>query len=359
MKKIGILVYDASLIGGAEKVAINLAYELSKIYSIHLISVFNKNNASIENKRIKKYVICNEITKSITKNLIGISQKLKKYLKENGIEVLIGITAGVNGIAILATANTNIKTIYCEHSNLENKSYGKKHELRQYFGAKKMNAIVTLTERDRNNFIKFYRISDSKVFSIPNWHTKTNNEECIYNINSKKIITVGRLEKVKGYDLLVKIAKAVRKKHKDWEWHIFGDGTLKHELEKSIEEEQLTDFLYLKGNVTDIIDRYNNYAMFVMTSYYEGLPLVLLEAQERLLPIIAFDCPTGPSEIIENNVNGFIVPCYDVNCMAEKICELIEHKEKRITFSKNSMKNLENFEKEKVLKKWINLIENI
>ena len=110
MKNIGVFIYDASLVGGAERVAKNLSEELSKHYVVHLISLFN--GIKQDEKSNQNYICCtiNEKTVSITKNLFMLSKKLKNYLIENNIEVLLAITAGVNTIAITATRGTKIKT---------------------------------------------------------------------------------------------------------------------------------------------------------------------------------------------------------------------------------------------------------
>lgn len=359
MKKIGMLVYDDSLTGGAENVTKGLANELSNRYEVHMISLFQEKNTNENVNFNYKHEIILKDTVSITKNILHISKLLKKYLISNKIDVLLSITAGVNTVAFMATRKLNIKTIYCEHSNLENKTYGKKHQLRQYIGAKYMDKIVTLTERDKGNFIKFFKIPQEKVVCIPNWFNYNANSTLQYKVNSKKIITAGRLEKVKGYDLLVKVAKIVKERHNDWTWDIYGEGKYREQIQKEIIDNSLDDFLELKGNVKNMSDLYNEYALFVMTSYYEGLPLVLLEAQESKLPIVSFDCPTGPSEIIENDKNGFIIPCYNTELMANKICELLEDSNKRLGFSKFSQINIDKFNKTNIMNQWINLIENV
>lgn len=358
MKKIGFLIYDDSLTGGAEKIAKKLAEELSTEYEVYVISLFQERNDSNKTYKYNHFVVSKE-TVSITKNIFKLSKVLKNYLNENKIEQLYSITAGVNTVAIKATKGTSIKTIYCEHSNLENKTYGKKHELRQYLGAKQMDKIVTLTNRDRNNFIKFFKVPEDKVICIPNWFEHCNNKEQAYKDDSKKIISVGRLEKVKGYDMLIKVAKEVYKYHPDWKWDIYGEGTCRVEIAEQISNSNLDSFIELKGNVNNLNSIYGDYAFLVMTSYYEGIPLSLLEAQDFKLPIISFDCPTGPSEIIENNTNGFLIPCYNIENMASKICELIDNKDLRIKFSNNSNINEDKYDKNEILKKWKNLISTI
>ena len=86
---------------------------------------------------------------------------------------------------------------------------------------------------------------------------------------------------------------------------------------------------------------------------------MLLEAQEARLPIVSFDCPTGPSEIVEDNENGFLVPTYNIEEMTQKILKLMEEKETRKRFSDKTQKNIENFSKRNIIKKWKDIIDTI
>ena len=97
-----------------------------------------------------------------------------------------------------------------------------------------------------------------------------------------------------------------------------------------------------------------------MTSRYEGLPLVLLEAQQYNLPIVSFSCPTGPNEIVEDGVNGYLVECYDTDKLSQKLLELMGDEALRTVLSQNMQKTIWiNFDKDKILKQWIELIETI
>lgn len=358
MKNIGILIYDDTLIGGAERAAINLSAELSVDYNIHIISIFarNKIKLDLQSKLYKHFVVCDK-TKSLSLNAISISNKLKKYLIQNKIDILIMVTAGVNFIGILATFNLNTKTVYCEHSNLLNKTYGKKHVLRQYIGAKFADKIITLTETDLLNFKKIFKIDSNKVCCIPNFFNHSKCDDLVYNVESKKIITVGRLEKVKGYDNLLKVACLL--KNNGFIWDIYGDGKEKDNILNEIKIHGLDDFIFLKGNVNNLSKLFNDYAIFVLTSYYEGFPLVLLEAQNAKLPLVSFNCPTGPSEMIIDNINGFLVDNYDINEMANKIKLLMDDKDLRLKFSNNSLLNFDKFSKKKVIAQWQKLIESL
>lgn len=352
---IAFLVYDISLTGGAEHVAINMANELKKIHKVNMISVFNSNNKTIEG--IGNYVISDKV-RSMSLNLFKYSKRIRRIVLDEDIDILISITAGVVGIASLAVWNTNAKMIYAEHSNLENKTYGKKHELRQFIGAKKADCVVTLTDRDKYNFIKQYNLIEKKVRCIPNW-LNTDLIDCNYKSDTKKIISAGRLEYVKGYDLLLKVASSMMQSSKDWTWDIYGEGSLKEELIFRVHELGLDNNVFFKGKVNDIQTIYNNYSLFVMTSYYEGLPLVLLEAQCSKLPIVSFDCPTGPAEIVTTDVNGKIIPAYDIESMSSTILDLIDNEELLKEYSFNAQKDLYRYDKTVVLKQWLQLFDEL
>ena len=164
---------------------------------------------------------------------------------------------------------------------------------------------------------------------------------------------------VKGYENLVSIAKNVFNRYPDWTWDIYGNGETYNSIKTLIDKNGLKDKLILKGINSNIYNIYKEYAMFVLTSYYEGLPMVLLEAKANNLPVVSFDCPTGPKEIIENGENGFLISCYNNNEMSKKICELIENPKLREKFSKNSCNKIYKFSKDKILLQWIDLIETI
>ena len=161
------------------------------------------------------------------------------------------------------------------------------------------------------------------------------------------------------YDMLFDVANIVLKKHPDWQWDLYGNGETFEEIKQKIEKHKLKGRLNQMGLVNDIYERYKDYAIYVLPSYREGLPLVLLEAKANRLPVVSFDCVTGPREIITDGVDGFLIDCYNKQTMANKILDLIESNDLRIKMSKNSYINLDKFSKEKILNQWIELIEGI
>ena len=177
-------------------------------------------------------------------------------------------------------------------------------------------------------------------------------EKIKYDVESKIIISAGRLTEQKGFDILIDVAYRVFDKHRDWKWIICGEGEDREKLIEKIKKSKLENNVILEGNVANITDYYRKAAMFVLTSRYEGFGLVLTEAKKAGMPCISFRCPCGPAEIIEDGVNGYLIDCFDVDSMAEKINELIENDKKRKEFSNKALVGTEKFSLENVIEQW-------
>lgn len=191
---------------------------------------------------------------------------------------------------------------------------------------KNADIIVTLTQGDAEEWKKAKRVE-----IIPNF-TLMKPEETSYDINSKRIISVGRLEWQKGYDRLIKIWEIVSKKHPDWQLAIFGSGTLETELKYTIQNASISN-ITIHPFTPDISHEYSKSAIFALSSRFEGFPLVLLEALQHRLPCVVFDCPFGPKDVIDDERCGYIIDNNNIQQFAEKLSMLIENKELRERFS--------------------------
>lgn len=137
-----------------------------------------------------------------------------------------------------------------------------------------------------------------------------------------------------------------------WTWDIYGEGELKDSLQKMINENGLSEKIRLMGQVSDLYDRYRDYAFMVMTSRYEGFPMSLIEGAANRLPLISFDIPTGPNEIIVDGVNGYLINADSDKDMVVKIRKLIENQEIRESMSKEVYQLTQAFAMERILKQW-------
>lgn len=362
MDKIAIVRYNLSEVGGAEKVAINLANELARYYDVSLISVLLNEEKKINYEIDKKVELISFFIgdRRVREVILKAAQALRKYLKQQEIKVVLSIAPSTNIIIFFATLGLDIKTVFCDHHSLEFQD-GISRKIQRYIGAKFFDKIITLTEEDKRKYPVLYNIDKGKVGNIYNWMDYISIDNYKYDVNYKRLITVGRFASQKGYDYLSKVAVSVLIKHSDWQWDIYGSGedSIKRELEMELEKGGVKSQVNFIGNVKGTENIYPNHGIYVMTSRYEGLPLVLLEAKQYGLPIVSFDCPTGPAEIILDGENGYLINNFNIEEMSNKINKLIENEKLREAFSKNSMKGTEKFSKERILQQWIHLIEEM
>ncbi len=216
----------------------------------------------------------------------------------------------------------------------------------------KYDGFVVLTEEDRKCW-KHAR----NIFVIPNACTLSVVRQAL--LEQKRVIAVGRLTEQKGFDLLVGIWKRVNVFHPDWRLVIVGEGEQKGVLEEKIREEGLSGKVEIHPFTRSIVAAYSECSVYVMTSRYEGFPMVLVEAMACGLPAVAFCCPSGPSEIILDQNNGFLIPVGDDDLFVKRINQLIEDEELRKRMGREAALIINRFSEKQVMEKWHKLFTSI
>lgn len=216
---------------------------------------------------------------------------------------------------------------------------------------RKLDRLVVLTKQDYAQ----WKQTHQNVVHIVNPNPFTVKETS--KSGEKVAIAVGRLDAQKGYEFLIDAWKLVATKHPDWTLHIWGSGDLEAMLRNKIRMMELDSRVKLKGVSMEIEKEYESASFFVMSSMYEGLPMVLLEAMAYGLPVVSFDCEWGPREVIEQGGNGFKVPMKDSVKLADKINLLIEDTELRCRMSDEAMTISRKFDVDIVMKQWHELFK--
>lgn len=362
MKSICLVKDDLSIFGGREKILSVMANALCKDYCVHVVGLWNSLQTPPYfpfDERVRCFQILDHnarVREALTKTI----SPLHRYLKEQKIDVALSVGVNTNAYLLAAAVGTKVKTVCCEHSNLQNSYYGWFGHLNQWLSARFADKIVTLTKQDQAAYRKKFHLGEERV---------DYNYNCIdpawlkgkkpYDMASKKLLSVGRFDPVKGYPLLVDVAKRVLPDHPDWQWHIYGDGEEFSTVQEKIRDQGLEKQLILKGSVKSMEEIYSQYAAVVLTSYHEGLPMVLLEAKANSLPIVSFDCATGPREIVRDGVDGYLVPVGDVEGMSSRLAQLMEHPSLRRALSEKCEENLYLFQRKKVMEKWNIIINSV
>lgn len=360
MKKICFVVYDLSILGGAEQVAVNIANALCKQYKIKFFSICNTKD-EIPYELDKEISVDYGVKENARIRVLirKVHNTFVKYVNTNAFDVVISIGAYPGGIISLSRFFTKAKYMFCDHGALMNQWHEKSTTLLRWISCKSSHKTVVLTDTTKKDYMDKFHIPEKKITRIYNWiEPKLQEMEHLYNADSKKILSVGRFAPEKGYELLVEVAEKVLPDHPSWEWHVYGDGEKFTDIEELVKQKQLEKQLILKGRVQNVNEVFGEYAMLVLTSYREGLPLVLLEAKIHKLPMISFDIQTGPNEIIDAD-NGFLIPPYDCDDMAEKVKMLIQDTDLRMKMSSATENGVEKFEYSEILKQWKDVIDRL
>jgi glycosyltransferase involved in cell wall biosynthesis len=359
MKKICIISGNIYKFGGEQATNVMLANMLAGIpgYEVTFVSIFKTGDTpcyDFDSRIIQKNVFGTQFAfkKHLARTFIG----MRRFFKSSSPYDLV-ITWTNYSIYLSFILPKKTKTIYWDHLGF---SVGKPFGLTwlgRRFAARFGDAVVAITKKNKDGYIEHVR-KINRLEMI--YHgTKCRVRENVYNSSSKKIISCGRLNYQKGFDILVEVADLVFKRHPDWQWHIYGEGEDRKALEKKIAEYGIGRNLVLKGYCSDLESVYKDYSFYVMTSRFEGLPVALVEATAKSLPIVSFNCPTGPDEIVDDSKTGFIVDCFDKEKMAEKICELIENQQLREEFSEAAAKRFSMFSYESFARNWSELIASV
>lgn len=176
--------------------------------------------------------------------------------------------------------------------------------------------------------------------------------------DSHQVIAVGRYTWQKGFDLLITAWYQVAKHHPNWQLCIFGagDSTL---YRKKVEELNLQSSLICEGATKDVYQKYIESSIFVLSSRFEGLPLVMIEAMSAGLPCVSFTCPCGPRDVIKDGEDGLLIEAGNVDKLAEGICLLIENESLRKQMGTAARRNVVRFQESNIMHCWIKLFESL
>ena len=292
--------------------------------------------------------------------------KLTEFIRKHRIDICISV--GWKEVDFLAELKPLCKVI-CEWHFAQNSSliYAQTRYRSRIFAhlvgniqvrrlmkhTSQLDRLVVLTKEDEciwnrthNNVCQIYNPSSYKT-------------SVLSDLSSKRFISVGRLEYQKGFEYAIEAWKTVHAKHPEWSLDIYGNGSLRDELQTKIDQSGLSGVVNLKGSTNELHKEYQKSSGFLMSSRYEGFPMVLLEASSFGLPLVSFDCVSGPKEIIKNAHNGFLVDMYDVKGLAQSVSVIIENEEERRFMGRCSAEMIECFSIDSIMEKWDALFKEI
>lgn len=343
-----VCFYGGFSAGGTEKAAFLLANRLKQDgYTVFLVNARNDAPTFTLDSIKLDYLPITNIPKRI--------MWLARYLRKNKIDILISVEAMCGIITFPAAKIAKCKHIIWEHANYFQNQGSKYIQKIRQIELLFADAYVVLTKQDQMNFKNHFKIKTKllQIYNIAEYISCN----CSYDIHSKTIISAGHIRKIKNFSVIPEIGKIIFVRHPDWTWEIYGTptGDEYEKIKKKIIEYKLENNVLFKGRNNNLPSVYSHSSIYVMTSLQEGLPMVLLEAKACKLPIVSFDIQTGPNEIVEDGINGYLVPPFNIKLMADKINDLIENADLRQSMSDHAQMKIEQFDKDVIANQWISL----
>lgn len=287
--------------------------------------------------------------------------RLTKLLRQLNADVVVSMFC--NDASIVPFINDGSKKILEVHfSRFKRLQYGRKGLWRIADEWRSRNDERMVSRFDR--FVVLTKEDRKYWGNIPNMQVIPNARTYIFNqparLDNKTVIAVGRYNYQKGFDRLIEAWSLVCREIDDWQLEIIGDGDLRQDLLCQIAKKGLNGKVVLKKMSSDEMkDAYLNASIFALSSRYEGLPMVLLEAQAAGLPCVSFACKCGPKDVIDDGVNGFLVDDEDVGGLADRLLYLIEHDDLRKRMGESAYRNSERYAEEAIMRRWQNLFQEL
>jgi glycosyltransferase involved in cell wall biosynthesis len=253
-----------------------------------------------------------------------VDLRLVRYLRRADDGILVTTRPGLNLMSAWFAPRRLIRVAQ-DHMNLT--AYPPQLRDRILRAYPRLDAVAVLTGRDVAEYRQALERSGTRLAVVPNGIPRPTLPPAA--LEAKVLIAAGRMTRAKGFDLLLDAFHRVTAKHPDWQLWIFGGGDQEEALAARIERLGLTGTAHLLGRTANLDRKLAAASIYVLSSRHEGLPMVLLEAMSAGLPVVSFDCPTGPAEIIAHGETGLLVPPGKVAALAAGICELIEDPQRR------------------------------
>lgn len=332
--------------GGAERVLVLMANSLAKNINnnVSVIVLYDIPDAYTLDSAVNKIQLKqNKFTSNLTINSII---NLTKYyrIKSHRPDILISFLTTTNFIAIIVAKFLSIKIIAQEHISFLGYNGDKDFisKITRKYLYKMADIVTVLTSSDVSNYKKI----GVDVYVLPNpcsFKPITENS----HPRDKIILAAGSLDRYhhKGFDNLISIVAPIFKEYPDWQLKIAGSGDkgLDH-LTTLAKEKNILDKIIFTGFTENISEIMHDSSIFILPSRFEGLPMVLLEAMSQGMACIAFDCVTGPSDIINNNENGLLIEDQNIEEMQQGLRELIDNPELRMKLANKGIKSLDKYD---------------
>lgn len=358
-KKIAFYIGSLSM-GGAERVIVNLAaYFHSCGYKVTIVT---KEQDSDEYPvpegvtRILADIVGEEISNNRLLNLYRRIAKLRNIWKQLKTDYIVSFIKKNNFMAITSSMGLHIPVIVSVRSNPAREYPDKVTKLLANVLFNRAAGVVLQTQQAKEFFSKAVQ---KKAEVLPNSLSEQFLQMEYFDERKKEIVWVGRMDSNKNPVMLLRAFGAIAEKYPDWILKYIGDGPLMEELKELSHNEKYAEQICFTGRMEDVAGAIRPASIFVLTSKQEGMPNALMESMVSGLAVVSTDCPCGgPAELIEDGVNGILIPVDDEKALAEALDKLLSDEEYRNRLGENAKKLIDKVHPDIVNRQWLSYIES-
>lgn len=351
-------ISDVTSCGGTERISFQVANHLHAVgHNVCFIS-WTKTNENVFFDLDQDIAVLPLSEKFKPYQIFSNLYSLRKLLKSKNIDLLIDVDTVLTPYSIISKAGLSIKHIAWEHFNASINLGVARRDYGRRLAAALADLSIVLTKEDKAQWLSRFRIRKN-IVHIYNPVTVACADDIAPIREKKVILAVGRLAEQKGFDLLLTAWAAIDQKIRSSALlRIVGEGERKPELMALAAELNIADEIEFYGKSSDIERLYREAYAYVLSSRYEGFVLTLTEAMASGLPVISFDCPCGPKELLVDEA-GILVPFADISALSQEISGLLTDEVRRNNIAHRCLERSRDFSGDAIMKEWEIVIEGL
>lgn len=338
--------------GGAEHFTVTMANTWIKEFPEEVYLITGKEKEGEYSLESGVHRVCALREGNSLSGLLQNAKTVSKLSNENNIDVVIGIGIYANICVCLSKIATKAKIIISERNDPKHDSISWKSKFLRWLLFRRADGVVFQTKGAQNFYSKKIQKKSVVIHNpiVENLPYRTGD-------GNKELVAVGRLESQKNYPNLLRAFSSVHAKYPEYVLRIFGQGSKERELKQLAIDLGIINAVKFEGFCLNVHDQIRNSDIYIMASDFEGMPNSLMEAMAMGFPVITTDCPSGgPKELIQNGVNGLLVPIKNSKCLADQIIYLIENPKIKKRLAKNALTIRESHSSEMILNQWMNFM---
>ena len=355
MKKIAVVTRSLSA-GGAERVITQLINEWAGAGLECTLILLDKCPRFYETDKRIKIIEIGRLHRSQPVDKLLKYRHVRKLINSEAPDAVLSMPEEIGIYTLLSLIGTGVPVFVSERNDPRRMPYKKISRFLRRIAYPAAKGIVFQSKKAASYFPDSIQ---KKSSILPNPLDENRIPEPWPCERARKIVTAGRLEPQKNQKLLIRAFSYVYNKHPDHVLEIYGDGSLRGELERYASDELNGDICLFKGEDKDLLEHIRDASVFVLCSDYEGLPNALIEAMACGIPVVTTDYEPGSVwEIIEDGINGLVVPRNDPERLADAIIRLIEDRDLAQMLSDNALSIRSKFNSTVVSGQWLSFFED-